>query len=129
MQRQALLQAKLADRVCPTCGTVLNPAKRSDARFCSTRCMERAHNATRKMERRAGNLKRRRGLVSLSELAERDGWRCGICGGRIDRSRSHPDPLSLSVDHIVPVALGGDNDDSNLQAAHLRCNLAKGHRT
>lgn len=81
------------------------------------------------MERRTGSRPRKRSLLSLSELGDRDGWRCGICGGRIDRSKQHPDPLSMSVDHIVPVALFGTNENENLQAAHLRCNLAKGHRT
>lgn len=35
-------------------------------------------------------------------------------------------PLSASVDHIVPLAAGGTDDRSNLQIAHLFCNLYKG---
>lgn len=34
-------------------------------------------------------------------------------------------PLSASVDHIVPMAAGGTDDRSNLQIAHLFCNLHK----
>lgn len=35
------------------------------------------------------------------------------------------DPLAASVDHIVPVSAGGSDDPSNLQIAHLCCNLMK----
>lgn len=59
------------------------------------------------------------------EIAERDGWRCGICGRRIGKSYRHPHPRSLSIDHIVPISKGGDDVKSNVQAAHLRCNLSK----
>jgi len=35
---------------------------------------------------------------------------------------------ATSVDHIVPVAMGGTNDLANLAAAHLGCNSSKGAR-
>jgi HNH endonuclease len=35
------------------------------------------------------------------------------------------DPLAASVDHIVPQKDGGSDDPSNLQIAHLYCNLMK----
>ena len=31
----------------------------------------------------------------------------------------------LHIDHIVPVSLGGPNDDFNLQLTHASCNLSK----
>jgi hypothetical protein len=36
-----------------------------------------------------------------------------------------PHPLSASIDHIVPLVAGGTDDHSNLQLAHLFCNLHK----
>jgi len=33
------------------------------------------------------------------------------------------DLLAASIDHIVPVSAGGSDDPSNLQIAHLCCNL------
>jgi 5-methylcytosine-specific restriction endonuclease McrA len=62
------------------------------------------------------------------EIAERDGWRCQICGKRIGRSYKFPHPRSLSIDHIIPIRHGGDDVKTNVQAAHLRCNAAKGPR-
>ena len=44
---------------------------------------------------------------------------CGICGGDVD-------PLSFHVDHIVPVARGGEHSYANTQPAHPRCNIEKG---
>jgi 5-methylcytosine-specific restriction endonuclease McrA len=44
--------------------------------------------------------------------------RCLMCG------RQEPE-IKLSVDHVVPVALGGSNDASNIQPLCLFCNQSK----
>lgn len=67
----------------------------------------------------------RRHKSSPGYLARRDGPQCGICGELVDLELRHPDPESGSVDHITPVALGGTHDETNLQLAHLKCNLTK----
>lgn len=51
---------------------------------------------------------------------------CALCGMPIDKSLRFPDPMSVSIDHIIPVALGGKSTLDNLQATHLICNKAKG---
>lgn len=53
-------------------------------------------------------------------VLERDGWACGLmlpgrCVGR-----------ATTVDHLVPVSLGGDDGMDNLIAACGPCNYAKG---
>ena len=63
-----------------------------------------------------------------AEIADRDGWTCQLCHKRIGRSYRYPHPRSLSIDHIVPISKGGDDVKSNVQAAHLRCNIAKHNR-
>jgi HNH endonuclease len=62
--------------------------------------------------------------VTDEEIFERDGWICQIpgCGEPIPPLASHPDPLSASIDHIVPISLGGDYTAANGRAAHLGCN-------
>ena len=45
--------------------------------------------------------------------------RCNLCG-RALRLRD------VTIDHIVPVAVGGTNHVANLQPAHLSCNMRKG---
>lgn len=52
------------------------------------------------------------------ETFKRDGFKCQYCG-------AHPPSAVLHVDHIVPVADGGGNEDTNLVTACDRCNLGK----
>lgn len=53
---------------------------------------------------------------------------CGICGKPVDKSLKYPDPMSATVDHIIPVSMNGDPTSlDNLQLAHRCCNLAKGN--
>lgn len=51
---------------------------------------------------------------------------CGICGKPVDKKIPPPHPLSPTVDHIIPVAKGGDPSAlENLQLAHRWCNRWK----
>ena len=50
------------------------------------------------------------------QIINRDGGRCVRCHST----------EKLEVDHILPVALGGGNEDGNLQTLCFRCNRAKG---
>jgi len=45
---------------------------------------------------------------------------CHICGQRIDGTRERWD-----VEHVIPLALGGDDDGENLQPAHAKCHAKK----
>lgn len=52
---------------------------------------------------------------------------CWICGGAIDVTLGARDPMSFTVDHVVPLALGGaERDPENLRPAHRRCNSKRG---
>lgn len=51
---------------------------------------------------------------------------CAICGQLVDKSLKFPNPLSPSIDHIIPIAKGGHPADlENLQLTHLKCNQSK----
>lgn len=57
--------------------------------------------------------------VNREVVAARDGWRCAICGKRVTRK-------TWSLDHVVPLAQGGDHGYHNLVLAHRRCNSRRG---
>ena len=63
---------------------------------------------------------------TVERLGERDGWSCRLCGGDVDRGLYWPNVNAGSVDHVLPVKLGGTDDGANLQLAHLGCNIRKG---
>ena len=51
---------------------------------------------------------------------------CAICGMPVDFTLKYPNPMSATIDHIIPIKYGGHPSDiDNLQLAHLRCNLQK----
>ena len=50
---------------------------------------------------------------------------CGVCGEPIDYTLRYPDPMSYTVDHVVPLAKGGSDELDNKQAAHRKCNRDK----
>lgn len=52
------------------------------------------------------------------EVLRRDGHACQYCG-------STADTAELTVDHVVPIALGGSDDPSNLVTACRDCNAGK----
>ena len=55
-----------------------------------------------------------------AKIYNKSNKRCAICGK----------PLSIddfTVDHIIPLSLGGTYDEDNLQATHEKCNFMKGN--
>jgi len=125
----------LLARLCGECGHTFVPEYGNKRRrFCSDRCL---HSATKKTDaarnaKREANRRRRARKagayverVSFKRVCERDHWRCGICGRAVDPNLMFPHPMSKSLDHIVPLALGGGHAYSNAQLAHFMCNSRK----
>jgi hypothetical protein len=59
------------------------------------------------------------------QVVERDQARCWICFGPIDLKRLDPDPMSLTIDHVVPLSRGGRDTFKNVAASHKICNELK----
>lgn len=53
-----------------------------------------------------------------ADIFRRDGKKCKKCGST----------EKISIDHIIPIASGGDNSIENLQVLCVSCNSKKGHR-
>ncbi len=80
---------------------------------------------------------RRRALVQQARTEDvfapldvhaRDNWTCQLCWLPIDPEVAWPDPMSPSIDHVIPLSRGGAHALSNVQSAHLRCNSSKGDK-
>lgn len=62
------------------------------------------------------------------EIFERDRWKCRHCKHEIDPAARFPDPKSASIDHFIPLSIGGWHAKENVQTLCLRCNQSKGNR-
>jgi hypothetical protein len=112
-----------APHQCMGCGeTISNRRNKCDP------CLTETVAARKQRERRARRA-RKLGVPSepytLAEIAARDRFRCGICRSKVDMARVFPHPEAPTVDHIVPLARGGDDMRANLQLAHFLCNSRK----
>lgn len=59
-------------------------------------------------------------------IIARDQPPCHLCGGEIRYDiQDHLHPQSFTIDHIVPISLGGSDTLDNVAAACRRCNIAR----
>jgi hypothetical protein len=108
---------------CADCGESI-PA---DRRKCDA-CLARSRTDARRRDkhrRRALKLGVASERYTLTEIAKRDRFRCGICRERVDMALKGPHVMCPSVDHVLPLACGGDDTRANVQLAHWLCNVAK----
>ena len=59
--------------------------------------------------------------VEVAVLVERDRGRCGICGLHVAKE-------DWSIDHILPLSLGGVLSYANTRLTHRRCNSGRSNR-
>lgn len=98
-----------------------------------------AHNEYAKNNRtKINQIQQKRRAITRGVMAEsvdnelvfeRDGWICQLCFEPVDPTLMWPDTMAKSLDHIVPVSLGGPHIYDNVQLAHFKCNAQKGNRT
>lgn len=94
------------------------------ARFCSEQCARRANRSRRRARERNAEVER----YSRFAIFERDGWRCHLCRFEVVRDAVAPHPLAPTIDHLLPLALGGADAAVNVATAHFLCNSIKGDR-
>lgn len=114
-------------RRCRECGEVFTPHRRGRQRiFCSKKCYKRNREHVYKSARRARLRGARVELVNSTRVFERDGYRCQLCGHKTLKSkRGSYHPKAPELDHIVPLAAGGEHSYRNTQCACRACNMAK----
>ena len=66
-----------------------------------------------------------------NQIIKRDGVNCYLCRTPVDFEASHVQgqlgwELYPHVEHVIPLALGGDDLLDNVKLAHAKCNIDKG---
>lgn len=128
---------RLQMKPCRSCGQMFQPKVRHRI-SCSPECWRtfvslNSEQKTLKVRlQRRRNSARRYSRVRHIEvgrwrrICERDGYVCWICRELIDPTLKQPHPGAPTCDHVIPVSQGGPDEDSNLKAAHYRCNNRRG---
>lgn len=103
--------------VCDGCGQTFT-AEHPMARWCSTRCQRRYWSLVQS---------RQRGALSEADYTdravfERDSWTCHLCHKPVDPDLPRSHPMGATIDHLIPLSLGGIDTESNVALAHRSCN-------
>ncbi|MEV6477631.1 HNH endonuclease [Streptomyces sp. NPDC051657] len=82
----------------------------------------------------AGNPRNGRPYRRLTAQQRRLGLPCWLCGHNIRYDITGPEagkhPEGFTLDHLVPLSLGGALlDPANARSAHRRCNSSRGNRS
>lgn len=101
--------------------------------YCSDTCRR---STTHWKEQRRDAKRRRRALKRAAqvdhytdrEIFERDRWTCRLCLKRVYPDARVPHPKAPTIDHVIPLACGGDDTRANVQCACFECNTRKGTR-
>ena len=117
-------KSRLKKNQCPNCGLPKEKWKRrTEYTCCSKKCTEEYYSSFMV-------------ITSWTDLRmkilQRDNYTCQKCGKRpmlkyFDTDKdSYPDDSQLIADHIIPIALGGEQWDSeNIQTLCIECNKIK----
>lgn len=111
------------NRICKGCGSDFTTTRKQKL-YCHEDCRKWQKEQMKRdrdrewQNQRNGSLRARVYLLSNGK--------CGICKEHIDTQLTYPEPMSLSIDHIIPRSLGGSHKIDNLRAAHLLCNAKRG---
>lgn len=111
---------------CEGCGEIGSFYKHR--KFCDAcrAIRRRAHWRRKNAVRRGAKVKGEK--FTLEQVGHRDGWKCHLCGKRVNPTIANPDPRAPTIDHLIPVTAGGIDELSNVALAHRSCNCARGAR-
>ncbi len=121
----ALHKKTVAAILCRLCGLLFSPlfGFRGKSHYCSECC--------KVVPGSAASLRRRKRIKAASVevvvrvvVFERDKWRCALCGTKTIKKPYQKN--SAELDHIVPLALGGEHSYANTQCTCRSCNGSKG---
>lgn len=131
-QKEKEQKRKEREHPCAVCGAVT-----SRPVYCSDKCAKKA-------ERKRREIKRRHAIekvmvdkdITVKGLYKRDNGVCHICGRKCNTEDyvMNGDVFIAgdwypSIDHIIPLAKGGEHSWGNVALAHRRCNSLKSDKS
>lgn len=82
----------------------------------------RARNRVKSMKRKGFTTD---STITHESIAERDGYRCYLCGDDVDMSLPRTSRFGATLDHVIPISKGGADSMDNLRLTHWICNVKK----
>lgn len=119
---------------CAACGARYSPVSTggTPSRYCSDACRDGVAAARKRIARAKRKAVLAEATVELVDpyvVFTRDGWRCQLCGVKTLRSkRGSYDDDAPELDHIIPLARGGEHSYLNTQCSCRKCNCLKSDR-
>lgn len=131
-QRKAKVKPVLT-KVCVECGNTFQTTNNKKV-CCSSECTK--HRSNNKHDRRLKKYGQKDNGITLKALFKRDNGICYLCGKQCDwndktinnRGTITGDDYP-SIDHIIPLSLGGVNEWDNVRLACRRCNTKKNNKS
>lgn len=109
---------------CQDCGAITGPPAPTHRHKRCGDCWRVVRRKV-KSKRRATIRGRAHEPYLRTAIFDRDRWRCQLCGKRLKPSETYPHPDAATIDHVLPLAAGGDDVAANVQAACAHCNWHK----
>ena len=113
------------NRQCKRCGMQFR-SRGNKKLYCSSQCCDLA--ALQRRDKRVSKCPVREDIF-IENIIKRDNGICHICSLpvvlNVDRVKHL---LSPTIDHVVPVSLGGNHTVDNVKLAHRICNSVRGNK-
>lgn len=118
---------KIYKKRCVECKEIFE-TKKKNQKFCKIMCQKKYHYRKKDVKRRMNILKN--GTVdwdiSINEIIKRDGCKCYLCNEDVKLDVHYNNDKAPTIEHVVPIALGGTHTWNNVKVAHRKCNNYKG---
>lgn len=116
---------------CSHCGVQFSYTQHMSARtprkFCSDRCSSRSSKNKKTHKQRAiRNGCEYDASVTLGKLIKKHGSKCYICGCECVKARGLNQDNEATLEHVIPMAIGGGHTWENCRVACRYCNTQKG---
>lgn len=118
-------QKRLGYGRCSQCGRKREADRmKPGIRFCSSCAAERRRAVNRRKNTKRRTVRRlSQDHYTTAEIGDRDGWRCHLCGRKIDKRLPGDHERGPTVDHLIPISDDDGHDiKANVAIAHRDCN-------